>query len=235
MTILLGGGHTFYRSLVTQAIHEQNDQEALRLLTIGYSVPSEENRVGTLQQIFLKCPNPKLTESIIAKLTVEKINAIDISGDNALMTAAKCRNIAAINLLIAAKADVNLADGFLQTPLHQVMNRSCPLNPIPRTTILDTVHCLFRHGASTKIVDKFGKTAIQTYVYTSDYDPQVISLLVSEGDDPPYDDVKIRPPNHALKLTAAIQTGLDIRKTAVTTALTYVINQHLRALINEYV
>jgi len=108
MTILLGSGHTYHLSLVGQAIHRKNDEEALQLLTSGYLVPSEENGRGTLQLIIRTCPNPKLIEAVIQQLPAGKINAIDSTGDNALMTASKCRNIAAINLLVAAKADVNL-------------------------------------------------------------------------------------------------------------------------------
>lgn len=236
MTILLGGGHTSHLSLVGQAIQQHNDEEALRLLTLGYLVPPVENRFGTLQQILLNCPNLKLIEDVIKKLTVENINAIDSTGDNALMTAAKCRNIAAINLLIAAKADVNLSDEFQQTPLHQVMNRPCLLNQVPRTTELETVRCLLEHGASMEILDKFRNTALQTYVYGISYDLRVISLLVSEGDEPPYKDVNVRPSHHASKINAAIQTGLAPRKTAVSTALTpHFSIPGLLALINEYV
>ncbi len=236
MTILLGGGHTFHLSLVGQAIQQKNDEEALRLLTSGYLVPSEENGHGTLQRIIRTCPNSKLIEAVIEKLPAGKINAIDSTGDNALMAAAKCRNIAAINLLVAAKADVNLSDEFQQTPLHQVMNRSYPSNPVPRTTILATVQCLLKHGASMGIPDKFSKTALQTYIYMSDYDPKVISLLVSEGDEPPYENVIVMPPNHSSKLNAAIQTGLELRRNAVFTALTsHFSAPGLLALINSYV
>ncbi|HEV7737929.1 MAG TPA: ankyrin repeat domain-containing protein [Chlamydiales bacterium] len=234
MTIRFGNNHIFYLSPIGEAIQQKNDEKALGLLKSGHLVLSEENGHGTLQQIIRHCPNPKLIEAVIEKLPAEKINAIDSTGDTALMTAAKCRNIVAVNLLVAAKADVNLPDKFQQTPLHQALNRTYP-NQVPKSTVLGTVKCLLKHGASMEILDTFKKTALQAYISIDFCDPEVISLLVSAGDKPPYADVLKRSPGHRRILNAAIQTGLERRRKAVSTALTsQPFPLELLNLINKY-
>src|SRR5579863_5111826 len=110
-------------TLVREAIQSKDGEEALRLCTSSFFVPFKERGLGTLQQIILNCPNPKLIEAVMNKLNLRRIDEIDSSGDNALMTAVKCKDLAAINLLVAAKADVNLSDALKQTPLYQAVNR----------------------------------------------------------------------------------------------------------------
>lgn len=206
---------------VGEAIQRKDGEEALRLLTSGYLVPFEERGLGTLQQIILNCPNPKLIEAVIEKMDLHRINALDSSDNNAMMTAAKCGNIAVIKRLVKARADVNLSNSFQQTPLYQVLKTSGNQpNQVPATTVFETIHCLLGHGASMEIADKSGKTAIRAYVYLRGYNTNIITYLVSEGAEPPYKDVRVRLQDHASIISAAIQTGLNQRRTAVSTALT---------------
>jgi len=222
---------------VREAIQRKDSEEALRLLNSGYLVPFEERGLGTLQQIILDCPNPKLIDAVIEKMDLHRINDLDSSGDNALMTAAKCNNISVIKRLVEARADVNFYNSFHQTALYQVVQRAVmQTNQFPATTVIATIHCLLGCGASMEIPDKFGKTPIRAHVYLKDYKPNIITYLVSEGAEPPYKDVKVRLQNQALPILAAIQAGLEQRKKAMSIALTsQCFPLELLNLINKYV
>ncbi len=222
---------------VGEAIQHKDSEKALRLLASGYLVPFEERGLGTLQQIILNCPNPKLIKAVIKNMDLYRINDLDSSGDNAMMTAAKCNNIPVIKRLVEAKANVNFSNSYQQTPLYQVVKRSgLPPTQVPATTVIATIHCLLRYGASMETPDRFGKTPIRAYVYMRDYNPNIITYLVSEGAEPPYKDVEVRLQNQALPILAAIQAGLEQRRTAISTALSsQLFPVELLNLINEYV
>ena len=74
-------------------------------------------------------------DNSIAKALIEKkmpLDVQDILGNTPLGLAALNHNADMVNRLVASNADVNLANNYLETPLHLVLNRSlAPTSALP--------------------------------------------------------------------------------------------------------
>ncbi|KAL8777248.1 MAG: hypothetical protein Q9194_002664 [Teloschistes cf. exilis] len=130
------------------------------------------------------------------------LDAVDSSGRTPIAWAAVRGDELALNTLIGYSADVNLADGQGNTPLHHARNAACvdillaagadktarnifghtPLHMVCRGTgSLALLKCLVAAGVDIDATDKSGETALATATFNSHVD--CASLLVHSGAD----------------------------------------------------
>ncbi len=219
-------------SIVGRALFTNKTAEALHLIKSGQPFPLLEDRWHILALAIQNCPNLELIDEMIKSLNKKQINTIDPENFSPLIMAAQERNVPIIDRLIKAGAEVNLKNAFGNTALHHMLLHH-PNSEKTSNSHLETVKCLLSHGASVDETDSGAKTPLTNYIESQQSDPSIIHLLVANGATPPT--IKMRNP-HAVKINAAIQTGLQQRRTEVTTALTsHFSAPGLLALINEYV
>ena len=78
---------------------------------------------------------------------IDPLTYVDPDGDTCLHVAAFRGNLRAVELLIKAGLDVNRQGDMGYTPLHYAKTQS-------------VINCLLENGASTSIVNEFGKKPI---------------------------------------------------------------------------
>ena len=219
-------------SVVGRALFTNKTAVALHLIKSGQPFPLLEDRWHILALAIQNCPNLELIDEMIKSLNIKQINTIDPENFSPLIMAAQERNVPIIDRLIKAGAEVYLKNGFGNTALHHIMLYHPTSDNTPNSR-LETVKCLLSHGASVDETDSWAKTPLTLYIESQQSDPNIIHLLVAHGATPPT--IKMRNP-HAVTINAAIQTGLQQRRTEVTTTLTpHFSTSNLLALINEYV
>jgi hypothetical protein len=226
-------------SIVGRALFLHNGIEALRLIKAGHPFPIQDGRLNLLALAIQNCPILELIDAMIARLKKNQVNDIDFENFSPLIKAAQERNVPIIDRLVKAGAIVNLQNKFGHTALHHVMAYKPMSENVPNSRI-ETVECLLKHGASIDETedetDSTAKTPLTLYIESGELDPDIIRLFVANGATPPT--IKVRNPHnlHAVTINAAIQTGLQQRRSEVTKALTpHFSAPGLLALIHSYV
>jgi ankyrin repeat protein len=216
-------------------------QEAVwtEVIRMGLIFPHYKNGLS-LHHIIRIFPNSKLIKAIISLLKEKEIDAIDSSDQTAIMVAAICKNIEAMNLLFAAGANVNLPNSLQQTPLYQTILHSIAEEEhhvsYSHEKLTTTIKCLLQQRAFIDVPDKNGKTAFQIYL-SSSRDPRLIAYLVSEGAEPPnIIEIQRLQLGKGISLLPFIQAGLKTRKKTTEAVLSSQFSSPaLLALITAYI
>jgi len=222
-------------------VQVQTGEEAYKhIIKRGLIFPHYKNGLS-LHQVIRICPQTELIKEFISLLKEKEIDAFDSSDQTAVMVAAKCMNIEALNILFAGGADFNLSNKFQQTPLYQTIFESISdINPPLDSSIFNikrTIECLLQHGANIDVPDRYKRTALQMYLFSTNCDSRLIYYLVAQGAEPP-STKKIHREHgtNAAILLAFIQAGINVRKRKVEEVLTPQFSEpQLLALINAYI
>ena len=99
---------------------------------------------------------------------------LDREGRSELHYAACDGDLATVEKLVSAGADVNLRDRRGWSPLHFAAQACSP----------EVAACLLAHGASVDPEDSFGNTPLSTATFESRGDGAVIQILRAAGADP---------------------------------------------------
>ncbi|HWB21009.1 MAG TPA: ankyrin repeat domain-containing protein [Phycisphaerales bacterium] len=141
------------------------------------------NNTGQINELIRTGLNPGTQDSNPRNMPADP-------GDTALHVAARCNNLEAVQALIAAHADVNIANSRGVTPLHAGSNSQ------------QITEALLNAAASVNAPDDQGRTALH---YAARYNnASVIALLLAHGANSSSQDFRNRTPLHDAAQAGAI-------------------------------
>jgi hypothetical protein len=209
-------------------------------INAGEKIPGLTRNGGdsNLRIIIEKCPDLTLIRHVLQSITTEEILAGTIL-HSALSQAAKRNNAPIVELLLKAKADVNLSDPDGNTALHDTAVYDLTTPYIHEERMQDvsqravqTASLLLQAGASIDCTNHKGETPLHKCMNerASHMNPALITFLVSEGATP----IALESsPEILSKVNQAVQHGLQIRRQVVTQALK--LPDPIAALVSQYI
>lgn len=176
---------------------DKNDIELLKLLVdYGAKVKDKDNKGITALHLAAIIPNKEIFEMLMDSGTGDKsLNGQDAIGNTPLHVAVMYRNIEIANLLIEAKADVNIKEIDGQTPLHfacrlgrkdiidMLIKAKANLNSKDTrgmTPLLWTLHSILNRDENKAILEESG--ASKDLVITEN-DTNIVKLLLEAQAD----------------------------------------------------
>ena len=154
---------------------QKGNESAIHILMNAGADPNivdVDGNSGVHHAVIEDC-NSEMLQSLINQCQLVNVNATNMNNETALMIACERGNEGAINILLNAGADPNIADVYGNSGIHHVVLQCCGE---------EIVQAIINHGANVDATNRNNVTALMKACQTGNVD--AVKVLLRSGADP---------------------------------------------------